>query len=217
MAFYLPQRWWLQTKPYQIKFHNISLCYKIEEKIKIMSLCRLTKNWDYPKEKALCFTGHRPEKIPYYHLKNGQIPENIEIFLKENILCAIENGIDAFYCGLARGVDLWAGKIILDLKKEFPHISLIGVQPYPEHGKNFTGYFGKLFKIIYDESDMILCTCDFYHKGTYLIRDRYMVDHSCRLIGICDMSDEKSGTYYTINYAKSENLLCTVLDVSDKK
>lgn len=178
-----------------------------------MNLNILAENWDYPKEKALCFTGHRPEKIFGYDGDGKNPPDDIKEFLTKEILKAINDGVIVFYNGLAKGVDLWAAEIVLEHKKMFPEISLIGIQPYPEHGKYFSGCYGNIFKKVYHEADIIFCTSNIYHKGTYLIRDRYMVDHSSRLIGICDMNDTKSGTFYTINYAKEHNVDCTIMEL----
>ena len=40
-----------------------------------------------------------------------------------------------------------------------------------------------------------------------------MADHSSRLIGVCDMNDKKSGTYYTIDYAEKTGLDCIVMEL----
>lgn len=178
-----------------------------------MNLNILTQNWDYPKDKAVCFTGHRPEKISGYNGNGKKPPDDIKNFLTYQIEKAVNDGFLVFYNGLAKGVDLWAGEIVLDLKKKYPEISLIGIQPFPDHGKHFAGCYGKSFKKVYDEADLILCTSDVYHKGTFLIRDRFMADHSSRLIGVCDMNDKKSGTYYTIDYAEKTGLDCIVMEL----
>lgn len=71
-----------------------------------------------------CFTGHRPEKIG--------IPERK---IKQLLTCAadkaIKDGYTTFITGMARGVDLWAGEIVLQRKKTCTEIRLICATPYP--------------------------------------------------------------------------------------
>lgn len=177
---------------------------------------KLSENWSYPREKAACFTGHRPEKLKGKADDYTTAPPYILSFLRKNIEAALNEGYKVFYNGLARGVDLWAAEILLEYKNSFPELCLIGVQPYPDHGRHFSEPFGSIFNRIYNESDLILCSSSYYHKGTYLIRDRYMVDHSSRIIGVYDSAQKKSGTYYTISYAKQQNLKCSLLDLNEE-
>lgn len=56
--------------------------------------------------KRCCFTGHRPEKL-------GVPEEMIREKLDGAIDLAITQGMETFICGMARGVDLWAGATVL--------------------------------------------------------------------------------------------------------
>ena len=72
-----------------------------------------------------CFTGHRPEK-----LKRSE--EEIKNGLEEAILKAIHDGYTTFITGMARGVDIWAGQIVLRLRQSNPNLRLIAALPYPD-------------------------------------------------------------------------------------
>lgn len=174
-----------------------------------------TESWQYPKEKSLLFTGHRPEKLGSLCRESLEIPKITDDFLEREIQTAIDDGIKMFYDGLARGIDLWAARKVLEFREKYADISLVGVQPYPEHGKTFREPFGSMFREVCDEADIVLCTGDFYHNGTYLARDRFMVDRSSRLIGVWDSTQKNSGTAYTIRYAQKSGLKCSLLDVSE--
>ena len=71
-----------------------------------------------------CFTGHRLEK-----LKRSE--EEIKKGLKESILKAIHDGYTTFITGMARGVDIWAGQIVLRLRQHNPELRLIVALQYP--------------------------------------------------------------------------------------
>ena len=71
-----------------------------------------------------CFTGHRPEKLKR---SEEEIKENLE----KAILKAIYDGYTTLITGMARGVDIWAGQIVLRLRQHNPELRLIVALPYP--------------------------------------------------------------------------------------
>lgn len=77
----------------------------------------------------VCFTGHRPEKIitPEHTIKEK---------LKEEIIKAINEGYFVFISGMARGVDIWAAEIALQLRSNGYAIKLICALPYEGFEKN---------------------------------------------------------------------------------
>ena len=58
-----------------------------------------------------CFTGHRPEKL-------RQTEQEVCIRLDREIQSAVENGFHTFITGMARGVDLWAAELVLQLREQ---------------------------------------------------------------------------------------------------
>ena len=65
------------------------------------------------KDKTCCFTGHRPEKLKR---NETQVKEALE----RAIEAAVSRGFTHFISGMARGVDLWAAQLVLELKKQNP-------------------------------------------------------------------------------------------------
>ena len=62
---------------------------------------------------------------------NRNTPEQIvEKGLRQAIDVAIDSGKTVFICGMARGVDLWAGQVVAERKKENPALRLICATPY---------------------------------------------------------------------------------------
>ena len=70
-----------------------------------------------------CFTGHRPEKL---FLVDREIIKELE----REIKAAIERGYTTFISGMARGVDIWAAEIVLNLRKKNKDLHLICASPY---------------------------------------------------------------------------------------
>lgn len=78
------------------------------------------------KEKRLnrcCFTGHEPEKL---NVPEGIVKERLEQAIDK----AIHSGKNIFICGMARGVDPWAGEAVLKCKNIDPTIRLICATPF---------------------------------------------------------------------------------------
>lgn len=70
-----------------------------------------------------CFTGHREHKL---HRSEDEIRKDLE----EAILLAIKGGFTTFITGMATGVDIWAGEIVLELKRQHPDLKLIAAVPF---------------------------------------------------------------------------------------
>lgn len=86
------------------------------------------------KEKRLhrcCFTGHRPEKL-------NRPEREIKLELKKEICRALEDDFTVFISGMARGVDIWAAEVVLQLRKDGFLVRLICACPYPGFEKNGT-------------------------------------------------------------------------------
>ena len=70
------------------------------------------------KDKTCCFTGHRPEKLKR---NETQVKEALEMAIE----AAVSRGFTHFISGMARGVDLWAAQLVLELKKQNPDVKLL--------------------------------------------------------------------------------------------
>lgn len=137
------------------------------------------------------FTGHRKiESQPDYEL------------LRKLLVELIENGVDSFYCGMARGFDMIAADEVLKLKEIYPHIKLIACVSCPEQDKFFSREEKKKYIDIIDSSDDVKVVSLRYFKGAMLKRNNYMVDKCGYLIAY--LRQEKGGTVYTVNYAKTK-------------
>lgn len=126
---------------------------------------------------------------------------------------AVEEGFEYFISGLARGVDIWAAQYVLEIKKKYPKIKLIGAKPYEEHGMRLKGQdLWELTNVI-NGADMIVDVTGEYSRDCYSKRNRYMVDNSSRLIAV--VSDYKSGTGQTISYANKKQIDVRLIKIDD--
>jgi len=161
---------------------------------------------------TVCFSGHRPEKLPGVGKCDNFKTKYIKKLLNEKIVESIEDGYTIFMSGMARGIDLWAANIIISLKSKY-EIKLICVKPTENHGYNFPSEDKYDLNYILEHADEIVCTSDNYSKGCYNIRNKFMIDNSSRLIAF--VNNFRSGTGQTINYAKKSNKDIVLIDLKE--
>ena len=139
-----------------------------------------------------CFTGHRPEK-----LKRSE--EEIKKSLEIEILKAVQDGYTTFITGLARGVDIWAGQIVLRLRQSNPNLRLIAALPYPICESRWSDFWKSQYTEVFNAANLVKCISPKYSMASFQIRDEWMVDHSSRVIAVYDGTP--GGTKNTIDYA----------------
>lgn len=157
------------------------------------------------------FSGHRPEKLPWG--SNEQDPRALAF--KSALASALEEayalGYRHFLCGMARGADLNFGEAVVLLRERHPEVTLEAAIPFEGQAAAW---------IVSDSAryQALLSRCDFetviqhsYTGGCMLRRNRYLIDHSSRLIAA--YNGEGGGTLYTITYALREALEVLILDV----
>lgn len=138
-----------------------------------------------------CFTGHRD--IPQD--QEQEIRRRLEGVLR----CLIEKGIRYFGSGGARGFDLMAADVVLQLKKEFPHIRLIMVLPCRDQTRGWKGEDIRHYERILTQADKVVYLQEKYSPGCMQKRNRHLVDHSSVCVAYCTRNT--GGTAYTVRYA----------------
>lgn len=173
------------------------------------------ENVSFDTDNAVCFTGHRPEKLP----GGGDItsPEFKRLLsvLYLAVSDSIKEGKTVFLCGMARGIDLYAAKIVLELRAKHPDIKLICCIPFEGQEKKYTAEEKYDYLIICNSADAVVYTSDSYSPDAFRKRNYFMVDNSSGIIGV--VADYKSGTGQTIRYAKKKGIKCRIIDLLANK
>ena len=140
--------------------------------------------------KTCCVTGHRnipANKINYVkHELHREIQE------------AIEDGYTRFISGFADGADLLFAAIVAEEKQRNPALSLEAAIPY--QGRIRTP--NKEFQHLLPVCDRVTVIRESYIPSCYMERNRYMVDHSQRVIAVYD-GRKNGGTFSTMRYASA--------------
>lgn len=145
------------------------------------------------RKKRCCFTGHRPQKLCR---PESEIKRELEIAIED----AIARGYSTIITGMAYGVDIWAGEIVVRLRADNPNIHLIAAIPFTDFSNRWSSECKRQYSELLSKADLVKVICPSYNAGAYQRRNEWMVDHSARVIAV--FSGEKSGTKNTIDYAK---------------
>lgn len=145
------------------------------------------------RKKRCCFTGHRPQKL---HREESDIREELEVVIKKTI----SRGYTTFITGMAYGVDIWAGEIVVRFRETNPDLHLIAAIPFPHFSARWSSEWKNRYEDLLKKADYIKVIYPSYNAGAYQRRNEWMVDHSAQVIAV--FNGEKSGTKNTIDYAQ---------------
>ncbi len=155
------------------------------------------------KELGCCFTGYRPNKLPFPTDKSSPAYIQFENQLQGEIFRLIENGCTCFYTGMAMGFDIIAAECVLlakDTYKKSP-IKLICALPFIEQDDSFKDLWRERYNDILARADEVILISDKYYSGCYQKRNKFMVKNSDFVLTWFD--GKRGGTKNTIDYAKS--------------
>ena len=142
----------------------------------------------------VCFTGHRPWKIP--------IPESsLRIATSNAVADAISHGYTTFISGMAQGFDIVAAETVLEYRKRNPSIRLICALPFPDYNLNWDYHWKSRCKQVLLQADLTRTISPSYTPNCYQLRNQWMVRHSSLVIAMYLCAP--SGTKNTIDYAES--------------
>lgn len=156
------------------------------------------------RDQTCCFTGHRPEKLPWG--SNERDRDCVE--LKRRLAEALENfyqkGYRHFICGMAKGADLYFAEAVLDLREKHAGVSLEAAVPCPTQTRSWSPADKARHAAILERCDLETMVQQHYDRYCMLRRNRYMVGRSSALLAVYDGMG--GGTMYTISCAMDQGL-----------
>ena len=140
--------------------------------------------------KTCCVTGHRD--IP------ADETAHVKEALRREIEKAVNDGFTVFLSGFADGVDQYFAEIVLELQNKNLNLKLIAALPYRKRVDSLCQ--NEHTKALLDACAEVMVIREEYRPSVYSRRNRYMVEHSDRVIAVYD-GREKGGTVKTIRFA----------------
>lgn len=163
------------------------------------------------KKRSCAFTGHRPKSFPWKHNETARDCVLLKETLTNEIEKLISQGVTDFYSGAAEGVDIWAAKIVIDLREKNPALNVHCILPYRSQEEKWEPPAQRTYKKILEQSDSVTCLSENYYEGCMLDRNRYLVEHAGILLAVYNGS-QRSGTGMTVRYAKKLGRRIIIID-----
>lgn len=149
-----------------------------------------------------CFTGYRPQKLPWGENEGDARCNALKLRLVEQITAAYARGYRTFICGMAPGVDTYAAEAVLALSKVLGDMELVCAVPSPNYALRLPRQHRARYEAL-----ILGCArcavCSESDGGDSMgQRNRYMVDNSSLVIAVYD--GQRGGTHNTVAYAKEK-------------
>ena len=152
-----------------------------------------------------CFTGHRSQKLPWCFNEEDERCTAMKNTLRAEIENAIQRGYKTFLCGMAIGFDMICAETVLDLKKQYKDIKIIGALPCRTQDIKWSAKDKERYRELLAQLDDIHCIYDKYIGAKCMLeRNRFMVDNSSLMIAL--FNGLSGGTKSTIDYARKQSL-----------
>lgn len=166
------------------------------------------------KEKTCCFTGHRPDKLPW-----GEDESDLRCLrLKKSIAQAVDEAYTAgsrrFISGMARGSDLYFAEAVLSLRERLGDAVLECARPCESQADGWPAQERARYQSILERCNFETLIQHSYDRFCMMRRNRYMVDRSSRLIAVYN-GVPKGGTFQTLTYAMKKGLSIHTIDLED--
>ena len=165
------------------------------------------------REHTCCFTGHRPEKLPWGYDERDPRCLALKARLDRAVEEAWEKGMRHFICGMAQGADFYFCEAALALRARRPGVTVEAAIPCEEQASRWPEADRERYFRMVEQCDYETMVQRHYDRGCMLRRNRYMVDRSAMLIAVYDGT--LGGTMYTLQYAMKRKLEIVILDVNE--
>lgn len=150
--------------------------------------------------KTICFTGHRPGRLP---AQDTPLFEQLRNDMGDAIIRAYNSGFHNFISGMARGVDLMAARNVVILKPTHHYMTLTAAVPFRDQYTRWLGFEQEEYLALLPQCDRMEITGKEYYPGVYIERDKWMVDNSDAVIAVWD-GHKQGGTWATMAYAQEQ-------------
>ena len=164
------------------------------------------------REYTCCFTGHRPDKLPWGTRESDPRCVQLKAEIAAAVARAYAAGYRHFITGMARGSDLYFPEAVLELRKTAAEVTLESARPCETQADSWPEEERRRYLRILDRCNYETLIQHHYDRGCMMRRNRYMVDHASRIIAVYD-GVPQGGTAQTLAYALRQKLETDILGI----
>jgi len=195
-------------------FSHISSIFELTQDTKTIIILILTNSGSVistDRQRTCCFTGHRPNKLPWGNDESDPRCILLKAQIYETLEQAYADGYLHFICGMALGTDLYFCESALALRARHPEVTVEAAIPCEEQAANWRESERSRYYNLIAQCDLETMVQQHYDSACMHRRNRYMVDRSSRIISV--FGGTLGGTMYTLSYALKQGLRLVTLDI----
>lgn len=165
----------------------------------------------HPREICCCFSGHRPNRLPWGSRESDERCLDLKCTLSEMLEDLYGRGFRHFICGMALGCDFYFAEAVLALRELHPDVTLEAAIPCATQAARWTAADRERYEALLaccDEQHLIQQN---YSPNCMQRRNEYMVDHSALLLSA--FAGLPGGTMNTILYAQRSGVETIVIGI----
>ena len=145
-----------------------------------------------------CFIGSMSEEF-------DASEDDVKQWLEMQIDQAINDGYDTFISGCTKGVEIWAGQIIVEKRLDNPTLHLIAALPQDfSFTKNWNLDWRRRYLEIVRCADVVKSVGNYLQGDSVRARYIWMIDNSSRMIAYC--TDNNEEVKNMIDYAREQKV-----------
>lgn len=156
------------------------------------------------KKRTCCFTGHRPNKLPWRYDEDDPRCLKLKDKLFDVVSALYFSGIRHFICGMALGCDSYFAEAVFKLRAEHDDVTIEAALPCETQADVWTDYQRAKYYHMVSACDYETMLQKEYSNDCMLKRNKYMIENSSVLVAVFDGS--YGGTMQTINLAVKNGL-----------
>ena len=164
------------------------------------------------RETTCCFTGHRPEKLPWGEDETDERCRALKERMARELDGLYDRGYRHFLSGMARGGDTYFAEAVLALAERRGDVTLEAAIPCQEQADRWSRADRERRQAILDQCGIETLVQRRYDRHCMHRRDRYMVERSSAVLALYDGIPE-GGTFYTLSYAMDQGLEIVRLEI----
>ena len=165
----------------------------------------------FDREHSCCFTGHRPQKLPWGMNEDDPRCLALKREIAARLDAVYELGYRRFLCGMAIGCDMYFAEAVLALREKYGDVTLEAAIPFGDQPGRWSQKLRLRYNNLIDSADQVTVLQYGYTPDCMMRRNRYMVDHASLLLACYD--GRPGGTMNTILYAERNEVKVLVIEI----
>ena len=142
---------------------------------------------------SCAITSQRPTRFKFKYQEYMTSCKRLKKRLYDVFAELYRRDVRRFYVGGALGVDLWAGEILLEMRRqeEYQKLEIVLVYPFPGHDERWDPKNRERLRHLKESCDQFVMGSEVGGAQGYRERTAYMVEHADCLVAVYD--DEPAG------------------------